>query len=89
MPTDQMKLRQYQIISDATGNYEPIDAIAQFMYKGYIVSMSTAGLSKGACQTKVQVFDPNAHPDFDMVCPAGFTTVSGAIDYIDTLFIGT
>lgn len=54
--TNQYQNRGFHILSDAIGHFTPIDGICQFEYKGYQISVSTAGLSKGACQNEVFVF---------------------------------
>lgn len=76
-------LRHFQIYSDPTEGCKPIDAIAQFLYKGYLVSMSKAGISKGACQTEVAVFDKDCETIIEKT-----HTVEEAIVYIDNLITG-
>jgi hypothetical protein len=79
--TNQFKYRDFHIIGDANQQFKPLDAIAQFKYKEYMISMSTSGLSAGACQSEVQVFDRHEN----IVHRPGFHTVEEAIDFINTL----
>lgn len=53
----QYAMRSFHILSDASGGCKPIDAICQFEYKGLMISISTAGVSKGGCQNEIEVFD--------------------------------
>lgn len=79
MNTKQLTLRGFHIVNHSG----PVDACAQFMYKDYMVSMSTLGLSQGACQTEVEIF----HKD-NLNKPAtdrGFHTVAEAIEHINGL----
>ena len=83
MHTKQLDIRNYHIVNHS-GN---VDACAQFIYKGYMVSFSTMGLSRGACQTEVAVFakkdaddkDYNLHVKMDL------HTVEEAIEFINEL----
>lgn len=77
---DMLAIRGYRIIADAQGGFVPIDGICQFFYKDYQISVSTAGLSMGACQTHVCVFDKN---NTDKKVKDGFHTAEEAINWID------
>lgn len=74
-------IRDFHILSDAFGGCKNIDAICQFKFKGFQISISTAGLSKGACHTPVAVFKENAN--YEIV--GEFSTVEQAIDFINNL----
>lgn len=78
--TRQMQLRDFHILSDALNAFRPIDGVCQFKYNNFQVSISTAGLSRGACQTPVCVYTGD---DFDKVAKDGFHTVKDAIDWIN------
>lgn len=80
IPTRQMEIRDFHILSDAQTAFHPIDGLCQFKYKGYQISISTSGLSKGACQTPVCVYSGE---DFQQVAKDGFHTVEEAIDWIN------
>lgn len=81
--TTQYQNRGFRILSDAVGGFKPIDAICQFEYKDYQISISTAGLSKGACQTEVIVFTgPNRDIELGL-----FHTVQDAVEFIDAKVI--
>lgn len=41
------------------GNFNKCFGVAQFLYKGYEISMSEMGKDKGACPTEVTIFDRN------------------------------
>jgi len=81
MFTNQYKIRGFHILSDAQNGCRPIDGICQFEYKGHLVSISTAGLSKGACQTEVGVYD-GVKRDNEV---GRFHTVQEALDHINGL----
>lgn len=53
---DSLATQGYQILAIKTAE-QIADACAQFMYKGYQISMSTAGYASGACSNEVAVFD--------------------------------
>lgn len=76
MITKQLGIRDFQILG-FSGN---IDACAQFIYKRFIISFSTMGLSKGACQTEVCIF--NGAYYLNQLKPS-FHTVEQAINWID------
>lgn len=78
-PTDS---RGFKIISDASGNFQPIDAICQFLYRGYQISISTTGLSKGACHQGIAVYGGN---DYNCCMKDNLSTVQNAIDYVNSL----
>lgn len=79
--TSQYQIRGFHILSDAIGHYKPVDAICQFEYKNHQISISTAGLSKGACQTEVFVFGgENREKELKRV-----HSVQEAIEYVDGL----
>jgi len=80
MITKQMQLREFDILSDAQMGFTPADAICQFLYKGYQISISTAGRSKGACQTPICIYTGVEYQD---VYKDDFSTVREAIEYID------
>lgn len=82
MFTQQYKIRDFHILSDVTGGFKNIDAICQFSYNGYQISISTAGQSKGACQQPICIYSGN---DFQDVVKDGFHTVQDAIDYINQM----
>ena len=75
---DLMRIRGFRIIADAAGKYQPIDAITQFEYKGYVISISTAGLSVGACATEVAVFEGGLEKQWALL-----STVEEAISWVD------
>jgi hypothetical protein len=77
---DMLQIRDFHIIGDAQSGYLPIDALCQFYYKEYLVSVSTAGISMGGCQNHVCVFHK---PDTKQVAKDGFHTVEEAINWID------
>ena len=79
MLTNQYKIRGFHILSDAINNFTPIDGICQFEYNGYQISISTAGLSKGACQTEVSIFEGKLRDKEVWRCH----TVQEAIEYIN------
>jgi len=82
MYTKQYRIRDFHILTDASGKFKPIDAICQFSYNGYQISISTSGQSQGACQTPICIYGGN---DFQDVVKDGFHTVQDAIDYINNL----
>lgn len=75
---DTMKSRDFRIIGDAATKYQPIDAIAQFKYKGYLISISTAGRSAGACSTEIGVFEGDIAKQI-----AWCSTVQDALEWVD------
>lgn len=79
--TSQYQNRGFHILSDAIGHFTPIDGICQFEYKNHQVSISTAGLSKGACQTEIEVFGGENREQPMHKC----RTVQEAIEFIDGL----
>lgn len=79
--TKQYDMRGFHILSDAIGHFTPIDGVCQFEYKNHQISVSTAGLSKGACQNEIFVFGgPNR--DIEM---KRTRTVQEAIQFVDSL----
>ena len=84
MITDHFKSRGYQILAqrpECPLFWVGIDGIAQFLYKGYQISMSTMGRSQGGSMHPVCVFKPgNAYQD---IAKDGFNTVQEAIEWID------
>lgn len=76
-PTDTYPFREFRMLSHPT--CKPVEAICQFEYKGYQISISTAGTLSGGCQKEVTVFTgPNRdHPLSD------YNTVEEAIDFIN------
>jgi hypothetical protein len=56
--------------------------ICQFKYKDYVISISTAGRSQGACQNEVHVFDKEG----EYLVKEGFHTVEEAIKHINVVF---
>lgn len=79
--TTQYQMRGFHILSDAIGHFTPIDGLCQFEYKDHQISISTAGLSKGACQTEIQIFGGE-----NRETPVKQTrTVQEAIQFIDAL----
>lgn len=84
MITDHFKSRGYHILAqrlDGPSFWTSIDGTAQFLYKDYMISMSTAGRSKGACMQPVCIFLPG--DDYNNVAQDGFHTVQDAIQWID------
>lgn len=75
---DLLGQRGFRIIADASGKYKPLDAIAQFEYKGFVISISTAGLSVGACSTEIAVFEGGMGKQRTLV-----HTVEEAIAWVD------
>lgn len=85
MITQQLSVRNFHILSDVTGGFKPIDALCQFIYKGKQISISTAGLSKGACQSEIVIYGYN-QIDKDYTDKKGlFFTVEDAIKFIDAM----
>lgn len=83
MHTRQLDIRDFHIV-DIKGN---VDACAQFIYKGYMISFSTWGLSKGACQSHVHVYE-KAYPeeaDYSKHVKTDLHTVEEAIELINEL----
>jgi len=74
--TPHYQSREYHILSDAMNGFSPIDGVAQFNYRGYQISMSTAGMSRGACHTKVAVFE-------EEVLITECDTVEEAIEFVN------
>lgn len=72
--------QQYRILGDNGAAH--VDAVAQFLYKGYQVSFSTWGYSKGACLNHVAIFTGE---DFQDHVPGDFTCVEDALNHIDAL----
>ena len=90
MITKQFEMRDYQIIGRLgfSNAVVSIDAVCQFLYKGFLVSMSTMGLSMGACQSEVYIYakDPEAAGDDKYTVMSGtFFTVQDAIEFINGL----
>lgn len=84
MQTKQMQIRDFHILGDASVGFKPMDGICQFMYRGKMVSVSTAGQSQGACQNEVAVF--RSTPDGNFGKQVGlFHTVEDAIDFINAM----
>lgn len=77
MTTTQMQIRDFHILGVPTGN--SIDACAQFVFRNFLISMSTAGLSRGSCQTKVAIFPKD---DIASNQIGEFDTVEEAVDFI-------
>ena len=71
------KFREFDIVDNLNRD---VDACAQFTYKGYKVSLSTVGRSKGACHNHVCIFHGE---DFQNVFKDGFSTVEVALKYIE------
>lgn len=46
-------------------DYKKVYGVAQFMYKGYEISMSEIGIDKGACPTQTAVFDATGRIVFE------------------------
>ena len=81
LKSTQYTFRGFHILSDAISHYKPLDAICQFEYKGYQISISTAGLSRGACQSEVFIFGgEDRTTEIKRV-----HTVQEAIEYVDGL----
>ncbi len=81
MITDMLQYRGFQILGDASQHFQPLDAICQFKYKEHLISISTAGLSKGACQTEVAVFSGK---DYEKELTRTHT-VEEAIEFVNKL----
>ena len=70
--------RDFVLIGDASAKFQPIDGIFKFVFKDdYVISVSTAGLSVGACQTEVIVEDFHSQEAIYMC-----DTVEEAINFI-------
>ena len=80
--SDTYVTRQFRITSDAALGFRPIDAICQFDYRGYQISMSTAGMSQGSCQHLIEIFHDDA--SVQTIGP-GFRTVEDAINFINKM----
>lgn len=81
MITKHFQSRGYHIID----HKESIDAIAQFVYRGYQVSMSTVGRSQGGCMQPVKIFEQNTTAEYDKLVGGDFHTVNDAIEYINAI----
>lgn len=45
--------RDFVLIGDASEKFKPVDGIFKFVFRDdYVISVSTAGLSVGACQSQ-------------------------------------
>lgn len=77
-PTDS---RGFRIMSDVKDGFKPIDGICQFVFKGHQVSISTAGMSIGACQTEIAIFRKDEDGKFTVVVHQT-STVEEAIEWI-------
>lgn len=77
---ETMPTREFSLMHDVQGGFAAIDGICQFLYKDYMISISTAGMSQGACHTPICIFDRR---DTDKVIKDGFNTVQEAIDWIN------
>lgn len=77
--TPHYQNRGYHILSDAMNGFSPIDGVAQFNYRGYQISMSTAGMSRGACHTKVAVYKEEGEGVLFTECD----TVEEAIEFVN------
>ena len=71
-------IRKFDIIDS---NASPVDACAQFIYKGFQISMSTVGRSYGGgCMNSVCIFTGEK---FNQIFADGFHTVENAIAHIN------
>ena len=78
LKTEQMKFRGFDIVHDIRKSYTPVDAICQFKYKDYTISMSTVDRSRYGSINEVKIFDKKGG-----FLNVDFNTVEEAIDYID------
>lgn len=70
--------RDFVLIGDASEKFKPVDGIFKFVFRDdYVISVSTAGLSVGACQTEVIVEDFHSQETIYMC-----DTVEEAINFI-------
>lgn len=83
MITKHFQSRGYHIID----HKENIDAIAQFVYRGYQVSMSTIGRSHGGCMQPVNIYKQDTSDEYDKLVGGDFHTVNDAIEYINALTV--
>ena len=81
MITKQMAMRDFHILADAKGSFMPIDEVCQFLYKRKLITVTTAGLSQGACQTEVSVFSKDGNGNYTIE-DGRYYTVEDAIDSI-------
>lgn len=77
---DTITTRDFSLTTDVQGDFKPIDGLCQFFYKDYQISISTAGMSHGACHVPICIFDRH---NTDRVVKDGFSTVEEAIDWIN------
>lgn len=77
---ETLETREFTLTYDVNGSFAAIDGICQFFYKDYQISISTAGMSHGACHTPICIFDRR---NTDKVVKDGFGTVQEAIDWIN------
>lgn len=77
---ETLPTREFSLTYDAKGLFAPIDGICQFFYKDYQISISTAGMSEGACHNPICIFDRH---NTEKVVKDGFSTVQEAIDWIN------
>lgn len=82
MSTKHFQRRGFHILADASKRFQPLDAICQFLYRGYQISLSTSGLSQGACPTEVAVFKGAADFKFELQVHQCHT-VEEAIDWVN------
>lgn len=78
---DTLSTREFTLTYDVAGGFAAIDGICQFFYKDYQISISTAGMSQGACHNPICIFD---RQDTEKVIKDGFSTVQEAIDWINS-----
>lgn len=52
--TRSFRFQDYCILGGLSG--EPINGVAQFVYKNHLISFSTRGYSAGACLNEVAIF---------------------------------
>lgn len=70
-------IRDFQLVN-VTGQH--VDAACQFLYKGFMISASTIGISQGSCQNPVAIYGGrNYQKHMCDVCGP----VAEAIDIID------
>ncbi len=77
---DTLSTREFTLTYDIAGGFAAIDGVCQFFYKDYQISLSTSGMSQGACHTPICIFDRH---NTDRVIKDGFGTVQEAIDWIN------
>jgi hypothetical protein len=84
MTTEHFKIRDFDIFNMLG---KRTDACAQFLFQGYLISMSTIGLSQGGCHQEVCVFAKKGTDDFYDKFVSKHNTVEEAVVAVSSLKI--